>query len=137
MDLVDIRAGDLFAQGFPALAHGVTCVGVMDHGFRVRWPAMYDRYRARCRAGMLRLGGLMSWKAPDGLIVYNLVVAQRAGTPPDLTALRSALAAALDDAERREIRSIGLPQFGDWDVVGPVVREVAAGSSVRIVVMRS
>ncbi|MEU4558618.1 hypothetical protein AB0F72_09510 [Actinoplanes sp. NPDC023936] len=137
MDLVDIRAGDLFAQGFPALAQGVTCVGVMDHDFRVRWPAMYDRYRARCRAGMLRLGGLMSWKAPDGLLVYNLVVAQRAGTPPDTTALRSALAAALDDAERREIRSIGLPQLGDWDEVGPVVREVAAGSNVRIVVMRS
>lgn len=136
MDLVDIRAGDLFAQGFPALAHGVTCVGVMGHDFRARWPAMYDKYRARCRAGMLRLGGVMSWKAPDGLLVYNLVIHRRAGTPPDLAALRSSLRTALADAERREIRRIGLPPLADWDATGPVLAEVAAGCPVRVSVVR-
>ncbi|MBB2943477.1 hypothetical protein FB565_003190 [Actinoplanes lutulentus] len=136
MDLVDTRAGDLFEQGFPALAQAVTCVGVMDHDFRVRWPAMYDRYRERCRAGMLRLGGLMSWKAPDGLLVYNLVIHQRAGTPPDPQALRTALTAALADAERRGIRQLGLPRLPDWDQTGPVVTEVAATSAIQIVVVQ-
>ncbi|BBH71771.1 hypothetical protein ACTI_84560 [Actinoplanes sp. OR16] len=135
MDLIDIRAGDLFEQGFPALAHGVTCAGVMDHDFRVRWPAMYDRYRERCRAGNLRLGGMMSWKTPEGLLVYNLAIHQRAGGPLDVPALRSALAAALDDAEMREIPSIGLPPLGDWAVVEPAVRDSAAGRKVRVVIV--
>jgi hypothetical protein len=136
VDLIDIRAGDLFEQGFPALAHGVTSVGVMDHDFRVRWPAMYDRYRERCRAGMLRLGGQMSWKAPDGLLVYNLVIHQKAGAQPDPNALRSALAAALEDAQRREIRTLGLPQLDNWAETAPVLEEAAATSGIRLVVMR-
>jgi stage V sporulation protein SpoVS len=136
VDLIDIRAGDLFAQGLPALAHGVTSVGVMDHDFRIRWPAMYDRYRERCRAGMLRLGGLMSWKAPDGMLVYNMVIHQRAGGQPDPNALRTALAAALEDAHRREIRAIGLPQLDNWAEVGPVLEEAAATSGVRLIVVR-
>ncbi|WP_229075102.1 hypothetical protein [Actinoplanes sp. DH11] len=136
MDLIDTRAGDLFEQGLPALAHGVNCAGVMEHDFKVRWPSMNDRYRERCRAGMLRLGGMMTWKAPDGLLVYNLVIAQRAGAPPDPQAMRSALTAALDDAERREVRSMGLARPAAWDEVADVVRQVAAASSVRVVVVQ-
>ena len=59
----------------------------------------------------------------------------RAGGPLDVTALRSALTAAMEDAVMREIPSIGLPPLGDWDAVEPVVREVAAGSRVRLVVV--
>ncbi len=67
------RTGDLFSSDCPALGQGVNTFGSMGAGiaveFRRRWPAMYDAYRAACRTGRLRPGGIFVWEAPDRLIV--------------------------------------------------------------------
>ena len=142
---VDYRTGDLFDQSLPALAHGVNCSAVMGAGiageFRRRWPAMHDLYRARCRAGMLRVGGVLPWRAPDGLIIYNLAIQRRPVAPASLDALRSALTAALVDAQQRGIHSLGLPRIGaghgglQWDDVAKVVEDAAAVSPLHVVVV--
>ncbi len=142
---VDYRTGDLFEQSLPALAHGVNCAAVMGagiaHEFRRRWPAMFDIYRERCRAGMVRLGGVLPWRAPDGLMIYNMATQRRPAPPASLDAIRSSLTATLTDAWQRGVPTLGLPRVGTghgglaWADVAKVIEEAAAFSPVRVVVV--
>src|SRR5229473_8346679 len=58
MDIV--VGGDLFTSVMQTWVNPVNCAGVMGKGlalaFRRRFPALYADYRARCRAGAVRLG---------------------------------------------------------------------------------
>src|SRR5262245_45723785 len=77
---IEFVAGDLFtnAHAVQAFAHGCNCQGSMGAGiatgFRDRYPAMYEQYRARCKAKPreFNLGDVWLWKADDQPWVYNL-----------------------------------------------------------------
>src|SRR5947209_14041443 len=77
---IEFVTGDLFANRFgaAALAHGCNCQGSMGAGiatgFRDRYPAMYEQYRARCKAKPreFNLGDVWLWKADDQPWVFNL-----------------------------------------------------------------
>ena len=108
--------GDLLALGLPALAHGCNCRGSMAGGIarqvRERWPAMAREYERRCRAGEFRLGDVMAWQAPEGLVVYNLATQVERGADARLDAVESTVRAALADAAERGLDRLGVPRLG-------------------------
>lgn len=65
--------GNLFTTKAQTVVNTVNCVGVMGAGialeFRLREPAMYERYRQLCDAGVLRPGTLWLFKSARGLIL--------------------------------------------------------------------
>src|SRR5262245_55523170 len=77
---VQFTSGDLFtnAHDAQALAHGCNCAGSMGAGvavgFRERYPAMYESYRAMCKAEPRQFnpGDCWLWKADDRPWVFNL-----------------------------------------------------------------
>ncbi|GAA0583202.1 hypothetical protein GCM10010172_80320 [Paractinoplanes ferrugineus] len=142
---VEYRTGDLFAQGFRALAHGCNCRGVMGAGiareFRRRWPAMYNTYRKACQDRLVQPGDMLPWQAPDGTMIYNLATQDRPGPHATLQAIRTSVAVMLNDAEHAGIDRIGLPRIGagigglPWPDVTAVLEDIAGSSPVRLVVV--
>lgn len=60
---------NLFSSPARVLVNTVNTVGVMGKGiareFKQRYPAMYERYRDLCDAGLLDVGKLWIWRTPD------------------------------------------------------------------------
>ena len=141
---IEFRTGDLFALGFPALAHGVNCQGQLGGlalHFAHRWPDMADAYVDECSGGRLTLGGMFVWTAADGTVIYNLATQLYGGPNAELGAIESSLRSAVEHAEDHEITSIGLPRIGagigglEWEDVQAVITSVAAATDVRLVVV--
>jgi O-acetyl-ADP-ribose deacetylase (regulator of RNase III) len=114
---VEYRTGDLFEQGFPALAQGVNTHGRMGAGiaveFRRRWPRMYDDYRLHCQSGLFEPGALHSWTDRDtGTVIFNLATQDRPGRHARLEWISTALSAALTICEQRRIMELGMPRVG-------------------------
>ena len=135
--------GDLFKAGLPALACGCNCSGSMRAGiakeFRRRWPAMYSQYRARCRVGAFLPGDVLVW--PGTPVIYNLAVQLRPGPTASLGAIEISVARMLELAEADGLPAVGMPRIGcgrgglRWDDVGPILDELAATSTVDLVVV--
>jgi len=64
--VIEIVEGDLLRADVDALVNTVNTEGVMGKGialqFRRAYPAMYDAYRAACKAGEVRIGQMMVWE---------------------------------------------------------------------------
>ena len=137
--------GDLLALGLPALAHGCNCRGSMAGGIarqvRDRWPAMAREYERRCLAGEFRLGDVMAWQAPEGVVVYNLATQVERGADARLEAIDATVRAALADAAARGIDRLGAPHLGSgigglrWPDVWELLEDAGAGSPVELVVV--
>ena len=58
--MIRVLIGDMFDSEAQTLVNTVNCVGIMGKGialeFKNRFPAMYDDYVERCKAGKVRLG---------------------------------------------------------------------------------
>ncbi|TDC77737.1 macro domain-containing protein [Streptomyces hainanensis] len=139
------RTGDLFtADDVDALAHGCNCAGAMGRGiaveFRRRWPDMYREYRARCLDGRLTEGGLFPWRAPDGLMVYNLGTQAHWRTPATLAAVTSAVGTMLEHAHQHGVRRIALPKIAAghgglaWPDVESAIDGITRPDGVRLIV---
>lgn len=85
--------------------------GIAVH-FRNQWPVMFQEYRARCRSGLLRPGGLFTWDDPSGLVVMNLASQNRPGSDARLAYVASCVKAAVDAATDRGIDRVALPRIG-------------------------
>ncbi len=141
MVITEVR-GDLLSAGLPALAHGCNCAGTMGAGvakeIRRRWPPLYRLYRTACRTGVFLPGDVLVWPGPP--VIYNLAVQLRPGPAASLAAIEVAVARMLELAEAEGVTEIGMPRIGcgpgglRWAEVGPVLEDLAAGSSVDLVV---
>lgn len=141
---VEYRTGDLFAQGLPALAHGVNCQGSLGGlalHFAHRWPDMGDAYADECSDGRLSLGGMFVWTADDGTVIYNLATQFYGGPNAELGAIDSSLRLAVAHADGHGIAAIGLPRIGAgigglaWEDVRDVLETIGAATSVELVVV--
>ena len=136
--------GDLFEVDLPALGHGCNCRGAMGAGialeFKRRYPDMYRAYRERCLAGEFNLGDVFVWVAADR-VIYNLATQPLPRPSATLEAIERSVQAALDDAEHRAIRRIGVPRIGaglgglSWHEVESTLASVAEDHSVELVVV--
>lgn len=136
--------GDLLQLGLPAIGHGCNTAGSMAGGIARQvhrtWPVVYDEYAAACRAGAFRLG---SYQVVDvgNLLVYNLATQSSPGPDARLSAIRSAVSAALVDVEERGIDEFGLPRLGSgigglrWSAVKDLLEGLGRHTAVRLVIV--
>lgn len=133
--------GDLLTLGLPAIGHGCNCRGSMGGGIaaqlRHRYPQMYEAYRAKCRDGSFRLGGIFVWET-EKTVIYNLATQQEPGSDARLEAIQASVLAALADAQTRGLTTLGLPRLGsgigglEWTDVSNTLRFLARESPVDL-----
>jgi O-acetyl-ADP-ribose deacetylase (regulator of RNase III) len=132
-------AGDLFANHYEAqaFAHGCNCQGSMGAGiavgFRERYPAMYEAYRALCKAEprLFNLGDCWLWKADDPPWVFNLGTQE--GTwraRASYEAIETALTQMRLQADAHGLTRIAIPRIGtgygglSWRKVRAIIEHV-------------
>lgn len=135
--------GNLFEQGLPALAHGCNTRGKMGAGiareFARRYPEMVKEYQEHCRTGAFKLGIVWVWHAD--ITVYNLATQVNPGRDARLEAIEGTVTKALQHAEARGTRQLGVPRIGagigglPWDDVRDALREASTKSSTELVVV--
>lgn len=138
---LDIRYGDLFTTTAPALGHGVNVDGLMGAGiavmFQRKFTGLLLAYRAACRNGVLRPGGVFPWRAEDGRWIYNIASQDRPGRRARLEWVRSAAAEALEHADANGVSVIALPQIGcgigglAWDEVAAILEDEQSRTTAK------
>ncbi len=80
--MLQILTGDLFASKAQTLVNTANCLGVMGKGlaleFKLRLPAMFDDYVARCQSKQVRLvwQKALGQDAPRNRAIYRSMVAR-------------------------------------------------------------
>jgi len=135
--------GDLFALDVDAIGHGVNCKGVMGAGiavaFKKNFPQMFPEYANLCRLNLLSLGQVHVYDKPfnDYPVIYNIASQDEPGPNADYYALAVAMRWVKFDAERRELKSVALPQIGcgigglQWTDVRALFSSILALSPVE------
>ena len=146
---IEFVSGDLFANahGAEAFAHGCNCQGSMGagiaKGFRERYPAMYDQYRARCKADprQFNLGDAWLWRESGQPAVFNLGTQERYWHGrATYEAVEQTLVKMRDVADAEGICSIAIPRIGvgygglSWRKVRAIVERVFGDWSGRLIV---
>lgn len=139
MGFLTLRQGDLFFSGALAVGHGVNIRGFMGAGiakeFRVRYPSMYEEYRALCLNGDLHAGEMFAWQNPkNGHWVYNLASQDEPGPYARLEWLGSSVRAMVEHASGHKISTVALPRIGcgigglEWVEVERTLSDIARDS---------
>jgi O-acetyl-ADP-ribose deacetylase (regulator of RNase III) len=67
--MIAVKKGNIFATDAQTIVNTVNCVGVMGAGiayeFRLRFPAMYERYVELCKAKQINIGSLWIYKTEE------------------------------------------------------------------------
>lgn len=67
--MIEVKKGNIFATDAQTIVNTVNCVGVMGAGiayeFRLRFPAMYERYVELCKAKQINIGNLWIYKTTE------------------------------------------------------------------------
>jgi O-acetyl-ADP-ribose deacetylase (regulator of RNase III) len=136
---IEYVSGDLFdnVHCAEALAHGCNCQGSMGAGiavgFKDRYPAMSEVYRARCKAKprQFNLGDAWLWKADNQPWVFNLGTQEGYWrSRATYETIETALTNMLRQAEAGGIRRIAMPRIGaglgglSWHKVKEVIARV-------------
>ncbi len=146
---IEYVEGDLFANKYKAqaFAHGCNCQGSMGAGiatgFRERYPEMYQRYRARCKAEprLFNLGDVWLWREEDQPWVFNLGTQEGVWRArASYEAIETALERMRAQADLENVTSIAIPRIGvgygglSWTKVRAIIERVFAGWSGRLIV---
>jgi O-acetyl-ADP-ribose deacetylase (regulator of RNase III)/catechol 2,3-dioxygenase-like lactoylglutathione lyase family enzyme len=146
---IEFVAGDLFANEHEveAFAQGCNCQGSMGagiaKGFRDRYAAMYEEYRARCQAEprQFNLGDVWLWKADEQPWVFNLGTQEKFWhARASYEAIETALGRMRALADAEHVTSIALPRIGvgygglSWKKVRAIVERILGDWPGRLVV---
>lgn len=105
----------LFESPARVLVNTVNTVGVMGKGvafeFKKRFPLMYERYRAHCKAGRFRVGQLWLYRT-SGRWVLNFPTKRHWRYPSKTEYIRAGLEKFVATYEVRGIDSISFPFLG-------------------------
>lgn len=117
--MLRVVKGNLFASECQTLVNTVNCVGVMGAGvaleFRLRYPAMYDRYVRHCREGRLSIGKLWLYRTPPSegrQWVLNFPTKVHWRHPSKTSYLCAGLENFVETHRLRGIESIAFPTLG-------------------------
>lgn len=114
-DQVTLRTGNLFNSGCQTLVNTVNCVGVMGAGialeFRLRHPAMFERYVTLCNQGLFDIGRLWVYKAPRRWVL-NFPTKRHWRHPSKPEYLHSGLQRFVQTYAERGVASAAFPLLG-------------------------
>ncbi|PJF30997.1 MAG: hypothetical protein CUN51_05830 [Candidatus Thermofonsia Clade 1 bacterium] len=126
----------LFNSPAQVLVNTVNTVGVMGKGvakeFKRRYPQMAERYRELCERGLLTVGKLWLYRAPDKWIL-NFPTKKHWRERSRLKYIESGLQKFVATYRSRGITSISFPMLGcgngqlNWDEVRPVMERYLKG----------
>jgi len=114
--LIDIRSGNLFTSELQTLVNTVNCVGIMGAGvayeFRLRYPAMYDRYATLCAEKRLEVGKLWLYTRGEPKWVLNFPTKKHWRNPSRVEYLERGLENFVGTYRERAIESAAFPVLG-------------------------
>jgi O-acetyl-ADP-ribose deacetylase (regulator of RNase III) len=143
-------SGDLFAEEHAggAFAHGCNCQGSMGAGVAVgvreRYPAMFEQYRAMCKATPRQFnpGDCWLWCEAGKPAVFNLATQEKYWrSRATYEAVEACLRAMRQQADVAGIVRIAMPRIGaglgglSWKKVKAVIERVFAGWAGTLVVI--
>lgn len=109
------KTGDMFTTDASAIGHGVNCAGIMGAGIakamREKFPHNYENYRAACKAGQLKPGGVQV-NQENGLYIVNMASQNKPGRDARYDWLFSSALAAAEGAVRNGIDRVAIPEVG-------------------------
>ena len=86
--MITWKKGNLFEDHALILVNTVNCEGVMGKGIaleaKTRYPAMFQKYRADCRAGNYFPGCIIFDSLPDGRVICNAATKDKWREPSKL-----------------------------------------------------
>lgn len=146
---IEYVSGDLFVNRYDAqaFAHGCNCQGSMGagiaRGFKERYPAMFEAYRAMCKADprQFNLGDSFLWQAEDAPWVFNLGTQERYWRArASYEAIETALNKMKQQANDHDLQTIAIPRIGtgygglSWKQLKVIIERVFAGWPGTLVV---
>lgn len=129
-EITEIHRSSIFDSTCQTLVNTVNCVGVMGRGlaleFKMRFPTMYEQYRAACKRGALRPGMLLLFRDSTSWIL-NFPTKDHWKYPSKIEYLEVGLRKFAESYQEKGITSIAFPKLGttsgklDWDAVRDVM----------------
>ncbi len=123
--------GDLFESQASTLVNTVNCVGIMGKGiaeqFKLRFPHMFEDYKARCNSRAVKLGEPYLYEDLSGTRIVNFPTKDHWKSSSRLKDIEAGLDYLACHVEAWKITSIALPPLGcgngglDWSEVGPLI----------------
>lgn len=140
--MIRVLIGDIFQSRARTLVNTVNCAGVMGKGialeFKKRFPAMYADYKARCDAGLVRLGEPYLYSAHPTLLIVNFPTKDHWRSPSRLADIVRGLDYLVAHFSEWGITSVAMPPLGagngglEWTLVGPVIYQKLSGLDIPI-----
>lgn len=125
---VEVVRSNIFTTRCQVIVNTVNCEGVMGAGlaleFRLRYPAMFQRYAGLCAEGRIRPGLLWIHQAADRRIL-NFPTKDRWRAPSEISYLERGLQKFADSYQDRGISSIAFPLLGADK--GGIAKDVSLG----------
>ena len=142
------RKGNLLEEKAEALVNTVNAVGVMGKGialmFKEAYPDNFAAYRAACKAGEVRPGGLFVYRRDEFFgprLIINFVTKNHWRHPSRIEWIEQGLESIVQLVREEGIHSIALPPLGagngglDWgDVLCLIKRHLAGLDGVDVIV---
>ena len=117
---VEIKKDNIFTSDCQTLVNTINCVGVMGAGialeFKLRHPAMFDKYVEHCNNKMIAIGKLWIYKPPahakDQRWVLNFPTKRDWKNPSKIEYLEAGLKKFVETHQNKGIESIAFPVLG-------------------------
>ncbi|HHQ4498981.1 TPA: macro domain-containing protein [Aeromonas hydrophila] len=115
MSNVSVVTGNIFCSRAQTCVNTINCVGVMGAGiafeYRLRYPDMFQQYRALCEQGQFSIGKLWIYKAADRWVL-NFPTKKHWRYPSQEDFLHAGLEKFMRTYESRGISSVAFPLLG-------------------------
>ena len=117
MNNVTFHKGNIFNSKMQTIVNTVNCVGVMGKGialvFKLRYPAMFDKYKEYCGSRMIGIGKLWLYKTDETpQWVLNFPTKFHWKYPSKIEYIESGLQKFVDTYKEKGITSIAFPLLG-------------------------
>lgn len=119
--MIEIKKGNIFTTNCQTIVNTINCVGVMGAGiayeFKLRFPAMFEKYKSFCDNGLIDIGNLWIYKLTDydnNMYEYilNFPTKKHWKFPSKEEYLEKGLQKFVDTYKEKGISSIAFPLLG-------------------------
>ena len=145
MAIVELR-GNIFFSKADAICNTCNCVGPMGRGialeFKQLYPDMYQKYREKCSAGVLRPGIVLPYtglrRKGIGPVIFNLMVKDHWRNASDHAWVHTCCEKLAANYARFSVSSLALPHIGrlngwiDWPTSHAIIHEVLGDLPIRV-----
>ena len=129
--MIHIFDGTVFNAGAQALVNTINTTGAMGAGialeFKLRYPDMYDDYKAKCDEKKLHIGSVDYYQDPDGTIICNFPTKAHYAYPSRIEWIEQGLKSFAETFKEHNVTSAAFPKLGcsngglKWEQVKPLM----------------